>query len=295
MSKFQELLKSEKFLVTVEASPPKGGNIEDFFQVLDVLKGKIDAIVLPDAKGAKIHISPVAASILAKDRGLEPIITLSCRDRNRISLNSELMGANALGLKNILCVSGDYVTFGDAPQAKPVYDLDSVQAIQMIRNCERGNDIGGNPVQGEMSFCVGCAANPVADPLEPQLIKVEKKLAAGIDFIQTLEVYEFDHALGFFEHVKEKDVNVLAGVRLITKKDVELCNNGKLPGNPIPEGFRSQIMETASEDEALKKAKDWLVDIIGKVKQSGLCRGIHITAEGNETLIPEILTEAGIQ
>lgn len=294
MTRFQEILQSDRFLVTVEASSPKGARLDPFMETLEVLAGKIHALNLPEGRSARIHLSALAASLLAKEKGLEPILTLSCRDRNRLSLCSDLLGAYALGIQNILCVTGDYFNFGDTEDAKPVYDLDSVQAIQMIRQMEEGKDIGGNELDGSPRFCVGCVANPVADPLEPQLFKLEKKLAAGAQFIQTLDIFSLEKARPFFEHLKEKDVNVLVGIRLITEREVQLHETGKLPGNPIPQPLVEEIKNTADSNAILEKAKSRMVKMVKEVQDSGLCRGVHLTVEGHEALIPEILQEAGV-
>ncbi|MCP4665874.1 MAG: 5,10-methylenetetrahydrofolate reductase, partial [Deltaproteobacteria bacterium] len=181
----------------------------------------------------------------------------------------------AMGIENVLCVTGDYFNFGDTEDAMPVYDLDSVQAIQMIRELEKGRDIGGNALDGAPRFCVGCAANPEADPLEPQLFKLEKKLAAGAQFIQTLDIYDFNRARPFFEHLRKKDVTVLAGIRLITEREVQLQERGKLPGNPMPESIVEEIKKTTEKGEIVAKAEARMKEMIKEVKDSGLCRGVH--------------------
>ena len=294
MTRFKETLQSDKFLVTVEASPPKGVSVEAFLETLEGLAGKVDALNLPEGRSARIHLGSLAASLLAKEKGLEPILTLSCRDRNRLSLSSDLLGAYAMGIENVLCVTGDYFNFGDTEDAKPVYDLDSVQAIQMIRELEKGKDIGGNELDGAPRFCVGCVANPLADPLEPQLLKLEKKLTAGARFIQTLDIFDLDKARFFFEHLKDKDVKVLAGIRLITEREVQLQETGKLPGNQIPESIVEEIKKTSEKKAIKEKAKERMKEMIKEVKDSGLCRGVHLTVDGHEGLIPEILQEVGL-
>ncbi len=294
MTGFHETLQSEKFLVTVEASPPKGVHVEPFLETLAGLAGKVDALNLPEGRSARIHLGPLAASLLAMGKGLEPILTLSCRDRNRLSLSSDLLGAYAMGIQNVLCVTGDYFNFGDTEDARPVYDLDSVQVIQMIGELELGKDIGGNELDGAPRFCVGCAANPEADPLEPQLLKLEKKLAAGARFVQTLDIFDLDKARSFFEYLKDRDVEVLAGIRLITDREVRLQEAGKLPGNPIPESTVEEIKETREKKAIVEKALARMKKIIKEVKDSGLCRGVHLTLDGYEGLIPEILQETGL-
>ena len=294
VSKFQEALHSGKFLVTVGIKPPKGTNQELFLGSLEGLADRVDAVNFSDNRSAKIQMSALAASLLAKDRGIEPILAISCRDRNRLALSSDLIGAYALGLRNLLCVTGDYLTFGDAVEGRPVYDLDSVQTIQMIRQMENGKDIGGNDLDGAPVFCVGCVANPQAVPLEPQLLKLEKKLIAGAEFIQTLDLYNLDRSKPFFSFLKERDVKVLAGIRFITEREVRLSEERRVPGNPIPEAIKQEIKNLESTEEIAERAKIRMTEMIKRLKDSGLCHGVHLTVEGREELIPEMIKEAGI-
>jgi methylenetetrahydrofolate reductase (NADPH) len=294
MGSFQETLQSERFLVTAVVVPPKGVNVETFNRNLAVLSGKVDAVNIPDNRFGRVHMGSLGAAVLAKAKGLEPIFTLCCRDRNRMALNSDLLSAFALGLTNVLCVSGDYFTFGDAIDTKPVYDLDSVQAIQMIRRLEQGTDIGGNDLDGKPRFCVGCAANPQAVPFEPHRIKLEKKMKAGAQFIQTLDLFDLEKTQPFFEFVRQTEVKVLAGLRLVTEKEVALWEAGRLPGNEIPEETREEIKGISDPERILERARGRMVEMIRQVKDSGLCHGVHLTVEGHEELIPEIIREAGI-
>lgn len=281
-------------MVTVEALPPRGTNLGPFLRSLDAWVGKVDAVNLPDGRGATIHLSAVAGAVMAREKGLEPILTISCRDRNRLALSSDLLGAHALGIRAVLCVSGDYFTWGDVEDGKPVYDLDSVQAIEMIRALEKGKDAGGNPLDGSPGFCVGCVANPEVEPLEPHLIKLDKKLEAGAEFIQTLDLYDLAKGRRFFEYVNTKGVKVLAGLRLVTQREVEVSRKGRLPGNRIPDGLLGEIEGAATDEERQKRARAWMVRMIQSVRESRMCHGVHLTAEGHEALIPEILQEAGI-
>ena len=294
MSRLKEALQSDKFLITVAVPPPKGVDPASFLERLSGLAGKVDAVTLPDNRSAKIHLSSFAAAMLAKERGLEAILTLSCRDKNRLALSSELLGAHALGIENILCVTGDYISFGDATEAKPVYDLDSVQAIQMIRRMEGGKDIGNNDLEGAPSFCVGCVANPQAVPMEPHLLKLRKKLEAGAEFIQTLDIFDLDKAMPFFEQQKRDGIKLLAGLRLITEHDVALSGEGRLPGNPIPDDIIDEIGGLTDSESVIQRSTTRLIEDIGRIKDSGLCDGVHLTAERHEDLIPRILQEAGL-
>jgi 5,10-methylenetetrahydrofolate reductase len=293
MSKFREALDSGKFLVTVEVEQPKGINTEPFLRTVDILKDRVDGLNIPDNRSARLLMNSVSASLLAKERGGEPICTFTCRDRNRMALCSDLLGAFAVGIGNILLVSGDYFTFGDIPQAMPVFDLDSVQAIQMVRAMEEGRDAGGNDLDGSPSFCLGGVANPQANPFEPQILKFLKKVRAGVDFIQTLDIYDVKKLEIFMERVDNQGIKVLAGVRLVTKAEAALQEAGRLSGNPIPVELMNEIRDLSPE-KALETGKQQLVELIKKIKAQGLARGVHITADGHEDMIPGILQAAGL-
>ncbi|MBW1786085.1 MAG: methylenetetrahydrofolate reductase [Deltaproteobacteria bacterium] len=295
MSRFKEALASDKFLITAAVPSPKGTNLDPFHKGLEALSGLVDAVNLSEARSARIHMGSPAACVIAGNAGLEPIYTLSCRDRNRLAACSELLGVHALGIRNVLCVTGDYFNYGDTPDAKPVYDLDSVQAIEMVRELEAGRDAGGNDLDGAAAFCVGCVANPQADPLKPHLLKLEKKLSAGAEFIQTLDIYDMDAASPFFEKMKGRNIKVLAGVRLVTAREVGLWEKGKLPGNDIPEGIRAEIKGLDDEAEMLQKAGSRMAEMIRQIKNAGLCGGVHLTLDGHEERLRGILEEAGVR
>jgi methylenetetrahydrofolate reductase (NADPH) len=293
MGKFKEALASGKFVVTVELEQAKGINTELFLSKVDMLKERVDGLNIPDNRSARLLMSSVPASILVKERGGEPICTFACRDRNRMALCADLLGASAMGIENILMVSGDYFTFGDTPQAMPVFDLDSVQAILMAQALKEGRDAGGNQLDGSPSFYIGGVANPQANPLEPQLIKISKKIQAGVDFIQTLDIYDSTILTKFFERLGTPGIKILAGVRLITTTEIELQAKGRPPGNPIPLKVVEE-MKDLSEEKALELGKHRLIELIKSIKKDGLAAGVHITADGHEHMIPEILTSAGL-
>jgi 5,10-methylenetetrahydrofolate reductase len=293
MGRFREALDSGKFLVTVEVEQPKGVNTGLFLNKVDVLKDRVDGLNIPDNRSARLLMSPVPASIQVKQRGGEPICTFACRDRNRMALCADLLGAFVMGIENILLVSGDYFNFGDTPQAMPVFDLDSVQAMQMVRAMEEGKDAGGNLLDGVPSFCLGGVANPQANPLKPQLLKFLKKVRAGVDFIQTLDIYDLKKLEIFMEQAGEQKVKILAGMRLVTKAEAALQEAGRLSGNPIPMNLIDEIRDL-SVGKALEIGKQRLVELIKTIKKDGLARGVHLTADGHEDMIPEILKAAGL-
>ncbi len=192
-SRFHEALESGKFVVTAEVGPPKGVDIEEMRQHLDLLKDKVDGLNVTDNQSSVMRIGSLPVCRLIKEAGGEPILQMTCRDRNRIALQSELLGAYILGISNVLCLTGDYVTVGDHISAKPVFDIDSVLLLKTIRGLEEGKDAAGNELKGAPTFCAGAIVTPEANPIEPQLLKFEKKIKAGAEFIQTQAIYDLNN------------------------------------------------------------------------------------------------------
>ena len=187
MTRFGQALKDKSFVVTVELEPPKGSDLGPLQELAGKLSGQVDAVVLADNPRAEARMEPVmAAHKLLRHAGVEVILTLTCRDRNRLALTSQMLGAAAAGVESLLIVSGDFVNLGDHPGAKPVYDLDSVQALQLARQLCQGQDMSGNDLLGSPSFVLGAALSPQAEPLGAQLLKLRKKLQAGAEFIMTM-------------------------------------------------------------------------------------------------------------
>ncbi len=176
---FRESLESGKFTVTAEVGPPKGTDIKEMLHHLDLLKGKLDGVNVTDNQSAVMRINSMSVCKIALDKGLDPILQMTCRDRNRIGLQSDLLGASILGIKNVLCMTGDHVSIGDHKDAKPVYDIESVQLLQVVDGLNNGKDLSGNELQGSTDYFQGAVVTPEANPLEPQLMKFEKKVAPG--------------------------------------------------------------------------------------------------------------------
>ncbi len=293
MSKFQEALTSGKFVVTAEMNTPRGADAESFRKSVDILKDKVDALIVPDNKSACIEIGSVPAGIMVKQQGGEPICTLTCRDRNRLALSSDLLGASVFGIDNILLVSGDYFTFGDVTQAKPVFDLDSVQAIRMVRLMEQGKDAGGNELPSPPSFFIGGVANPQANPLEPQYNKFLKKVRAGADFVLTLDIYDVKRLETFMAQARKETVKVIAGVRILGKKDAENQRNRKLPGNRIPAEWMEKLL-SMDEKQALDFGRERCAETIRAIKDKGLAAGVHIGTGHDAQVVADVIAAAGI-
>jgi len=294
MSKlFQETLKEKKFLVTVELDPPKGVDTTELITLVDTLKDRVDAINLSDNRGGVMRLGALPASVLVKQRGAEPILNLACRDKNRLALASEVLGAFALGISNILCMTGDHTTHGDHKAAKPVYDLDSLQALKMLKGMEEGHDLNGTLLKGVPKFCLGAVVTPEADPIEPQLLKFTKKAELGLDFFQTQAVFDLDCLAQFLKFARQFESRIIIGVRLLNWAEISEYRDGSLPGvivsAPLIEEFRK-----GGETEGREKAFQWAVQFIKEIKAQNLGDGVHLMAVGQDNRILEILAQAGL-
>ncbi|MCK4325731.1 methylenetetrahydrofolate reductase, partial [bacterium] len=188
--RLREAFESGKFALTAEVAPPKGTNLSHVMEEVGVFKGRVHGVNVTDLQSSVMKMGSLAVCHLIKDKGVEPVFQMTCRDRNRLALQSDLLNASVLGIENVLCLTGDYTTLGDHPQAKPVFDLDSVQLLQAAVKLQNGGDMVGEKLEGTPKFFLGAVVNPGADPLEPQLIKMEKKIKAGAQFFQTQAVYD---------------------------------------------------------------------------------------------------------
>lgn len=290
---FREALYSGKFVVTAEIGPPKGTNIEEILYNIDLLKDRLDALNVTDNQSSVMRLSSLAACHLIQERGGEPILQMTCRDRNRLALQSDLLSANVLGINNVLCLTGDHVVVGDNPQAKPVFDLDSVQLIQAVRMMEEGRDMGGNQLHGGVEFCVGATVTPEANPVEPQLIKFEKKVEAGAEFFQTQAVYDLDNFKRFMDYARKFNVKILAGIVLLASVGMARFMNANVPGVFVPEELIEELAK-APKGKVLQKGVEIAGRMIRTISEEGICDGVHIMAIGREGLVPDILEAAGI-
>ncbi len=286
---FKEALASGEFVVASSVDPPKGTDLEGLIQLVQRLKDVVDAVGISDNHNAVMCMSPWAVCRVALDQGVEPIMHMACRDRNRLALQSDLLAAASLGIKNILCVSGDHVKFGDHGDAKPVHDIDSVHLLEAARALAEGKDMAGNPLNGSPEFLLGATANPEADPIGPQMIKVEKKIRAGASFLVTHPVFNMENLKRLTEHARESKVKVLAGVRLLVPEEVPKYRDGSYPGLFVPEAL---LEETEGAD--IEKCTEVAGSSVKAIKASNMCDGVYITAPGHEDKIPDILKAGGI-
>ncbi len=286
---FCEKIKQGKFVVTSEIGPPKGTDLKETLDDAELIRSRVDAINVTDLQSSVMRIGSLAVSSLLKNRGIEPIFQVTCRDRNRLALQSDLLSASALGIENVLLLTGDYPTLGDHPEAKPVFDLGSVQLIQVARMLEEGKDMKGNPLKGSPKFCIGAVVNPGADPLEPEIIKMEKKITSGAQFFQTQAVYDIELFKRFLASIKHIKVPVLAGIVLLKSAGMAKFMNKNVAGVFVPDNLISE-METTKDKSA--KSIEIASRLIKELKP--LCQGIHIMPIGWDKKVPQVLDAAGL-
>ena len=293
ISAFKAALNSGKFVVTCEVAPPKGVNLEKLGHHIDLLKDRVDAMNVTDHQSSVMRFPSLGGALMVKERGGEPILQMTCRDRNRLALQADLLFAASRGITNVLCLTGDSVMLGDHKTAKGVFDLDSSQLVAAIRRLERGRDLGGNDVEGTLNFCAGAIVTPEAEPLEPQLIKFEKKIEAGAEYIQTQAVYDLDRFKTFMDYARQFPVKILAGIILLTSAPMARFMNKNIAGVNVPQELVDE-MASAPKGGALARGIEIAGRMIRRLKEENMCDGVHIMAIGKEELVPEIMAAAGI-
>ncbi len=293
VSSFKKALESGKFVVTSEVAPPKGTNLEKMGHHIELLKDKVDAMNVTDHQSSVMRFPSLGGAIMVKEMGGEPILQMTCRDRNRLALEADLLFASSRGINNVLCLTGDSVIFGDHKEAKGVFDLDSSQLLGTIRKLEKGKDLGGNDLDGNVSFCAGAIVTPEANPLEPQLIKFEKKIEAGAEFIQTQAVYDLDNFKEFMEYAKQFPVKILAGIILLTSAPMARFMNKNVAGVNVPQELIDE-MDAAPKGRKLDKGIEIAGRMIKRVRDEKMCHGVHIMAIGKEEVVPDIMAAAGL-
>ena len=287
--KLTELFARGKFVVTSEIGPPKGVNVQEMLEVADLLKGRVDAVNITDQQSSVMRLGSLASCHLLKEWGIEPVFQITCRDRNRIALQSDLLSAYALGIENVLCLTGDYVALGDHPDAKPVFDLDSVSLLVAAKRLQEGYDLAGNELAGKPDFCLGAVVTPGAEPLEPQIIKMEKKVKAGAQFFQTQAVYEPRRFEEFMRQIEYLNVPVMVGIVLLKSAGMARFMNKNVAGVHVPESLIEE-MEEATDRRA--KSIEIAARLIKEMKD--LCQGVHIMPIGWERMVPAVLDAAGL-
>ena len=293
VSAFEEKLLSDKFLVTTEVGPPKGTDISETIHHIDLLKDMVDAINVTDHQSSVMRFPSLGGCLAIKERGGEPVLQVTCRDRNRMALQADLLFAYSRGITNVLCLTGDSVDVGDHKEAKAVFDLDSVQLLEALRTLESGKDMAGNELKGAPQFCAGASVHPAADYLEPQLVKFDKKVAAGARFFQTQGVFDIETMRRFMQHASQFDVKILAGIIVLASARMARFMNDNVPGIIVPQAAIDELGR-AERGRGLQKGVEMAASLIRAIKEEGLCQGVHIMAVGNERIVPDILEAAGL-
>jgi len=289
----KEALNSGKFVVTSEIGPPKGTNIDSMRHHIDLLKDKVDGLNVTDHQSSVMRFPSIGGCIEIKEHGGEPILQMTCRDRNQMALQADLLFAYTRGIRNVLCLTGDAIVVGDHKEAKGVFELDSVQLLRTVRQMESGKDMGGNDLDGAVEFCAGAIVTPEANPIEPQLIKFEKKIEAGADFIQTQAIYDLDNFAKFMIYARKFPVKILAGIVLLVGARMAKYMNANVPGIFVPQNLIEEL-EAAPKGEALNTGIAIAGRMIAALKKDSICDGVHIMAIGKEEVVPDILAAAGI-
>ncbi len=293
-----KILESGAFAVTGELGPPKSADAEVIKRKAAILKGYVDAVNITDNQTAIVRMSSIASGAILVQLGLEPIIQMTCRDRNRIAMQSDLLGAYALGARNLLCLTGDHQVFGNHPQAKNVFDLDSIQLVQMMRAMRDEKKFQcGEDIALEPRFFLGAAENPFADPFDFRALRLAKKVKAGADFIQTQIIYNVPKFVEWMKMVRElglhQQVKILAGVSPLKSPAVARYMRDKVPGMDVPDEIVER-MERAPKEERKAQGIQICVDIINQVREIQGVAGVHIMAVEWEEAVPEITKKAGL-
>jgi 5,10-methylenetetrahydrofolate reductase len=284
---FKEKIQTGKFLVTSEIGPPKGIETKTVLEDAELIRGRVDGINVTDLQSSVMRLGSLAVCALLKQKGFEPIFQITCRDRNRLALQSDILSAASLGIENILILTGDHPKMGDHPQAKPVFDLDSVQLLGVVKRLQEGFDMASKKLEGSSPrFCMGAVVNPGADPIEPQIIKMEKKIEAGAEFFQTQAVYDIEVFENFLSRIKHLKTTILAGIVLLKSAGMAKYMNENVAGVTVPQNLIDEMKSVSKEDRA-KKSIEIAARLIKQLKP--MCQGIHIMPIGWDKKVPMVL------
>jgi methylenetetrahydrofolate reductase (NADPH) len=295
-SRLEQILESGQFAVTGEAGPPKGSLPDGMRKKGELLKSSCDAINVTDNQAAVVRMSSLAGCLLLKETGAEPVLQMVVRDRNRLALQSDILGAAALGIRNVLCLAGDHQRLGNHPTAAGAYDIDPIQLIQMIKTLRDDHRVeSGETITGEVPLYIGTVAHPFAEPLELHMITLAKKIRAGADFIQTQAIYELPRFIAWMDKVREQGLHekshILASVLPIKSVEMARRMRSGVPGMRLPDELVERIERaTDAKAEGIKIC----VETIEQLKRVSGVHGIHIMAVASEDSVPGIVRAAGL-
>ncbi|MFC1690731.1 methylenetetrahydrofolate reductase [Nanoarchaeota archaeon] len=284
----KDKLESGKFIITAEIEPPKGTDIEIALEKAKMLhEAGVDAINVTDNQRAVMRLAPIGLCKVLIDNNIEAVWQITCRDRNKLALQADALAANLLGIKSCLVLGGDPPKFGDHPDAKPVYDLHTVQLIETLTKLNNGKDLAEKELNKPTDLFIAAAANPGAEDLDEEKSKLKAKLDAGAHFFQTQAVYDVEHYKEFYEKVKDLNPKILVGIIPLKSAKMARFMNEKVPGINVPEEL---IKEIEASENPMKTGVEQAIKIIKELKASDLCSGVHIMALGAEKNIPEIMS-----
>ena len=297
-SRLERVFEEGHFAVTTECGPPRGADADVIRKKGELLRGSVDAINVTDNQTSVVRMASIASCVILKEMGLEPIVQMVTRDRNRISLQSDILGAAGLGLNAILCLSGDHQTFGDDPDAKNVFDIDSIQLIELIKMMrDEGKFPSGKEIEGPPKLFIGAACNPFAEPFEIRPLRLAKKVDAGVEFIQTQCIYNLDRFEKFMDEVRKlglhERVKILAGVTPLKSAGMAKFMKKNVAGMDIPDDVIKRMADTPKEEQAAKGI-EICVESIKRLRQVEGIAGAHIMAIEWEKKVPEIAEKAGL-
>ena len=297
-SNLERVLEAGQFAVTGELGPPQSADPEVVRRKARILKDYVDAVNVTDGQTAVVRMPSWAACLIAKEEGLDPVVQMTCRDRNRIALQMDILGIAGLGINNVLCLTGDHQKFGNHPEAKGVFDLDSIQFVKVVKDMRDERKFQcGEEITVEPRLFIGAAANPFADPFEFRVVRLAKKIAAGADFIQTQIVYNTDRFAEWMKRVRDKGlhekIRILAGVAPIKSVGAARYMKTRVPGMDVPDEIIERLRGVPKE-QVSKEGIKLCVDIINQVRQIEGVAGIHLMAIEWEGAVPEIVEAAGL-
>ncbi len=298
MSHLKRVLREGEFAVTAECGPPKGADPEVILKKAETLRDKVDAVNVTDNQTAIVRMSSLAACTLLKTTGLDPVLQMVVRDRNRIALQSDILGSSALGIRNILCLSGDHQSFGNQPQSMGVFDLDSIQFVQAVKTMrDKGVILGGDALDNPPQLFLGAAANPFADPLDFRVIRLAKKIEAGADFIQTQCIYNMERFEQWLSMAEDKGLtektHILGGVTPLKSPGMARYMKNKVSGMDIPDKLIKR-MEGVPKAKQREEGIRICVETIRKIKDMSSVKGVHVMAIEWEEVVGEIVERAGL-
>lgn len=282
-------IREKKFILTSEIGPPKGTDIKEMLEDAELIRDRVDAINVTDLQSSVMRVGSLAICRLLIERGIEPVFQMTCRDRNRLALQSDLLSASVLGVKNILALTGDHTTLGDHPGAKPVFDLDSVQLLDAIQTLHAGKDMADKELKGKPEFCVGAVVNPGADPIEPEIMKMEKKIEKGAQFFQTQAIYDIELFEKFMDAAKHLKTTIIAGIVLLKSAGMAKYMNKNVAGVFVPDDLIEEMTKTQDKSAT---SIEIAARLIKELKP--MCQGIHVMPIGWDKKVPLVLDAAGL-